>query len=79
MNLQKRPQMAIKTESLNGISCLNAIQKNDSVLYQILPPANATESSLVFAQSVELFDLAIANGAQNFIITEKILSDVSKK
>lgn len=79
MNLQKKPQIAIKTESLNGISCLNTIQKNNSILNQILPPANATESSLVFAQSVELFDLALKNGAQNFIITEKILSDVSKK
>ena len=79
MNLQKKPQIAIKTESLNGISCLKTIQKNNSLLYEILPPAEAKESSLVFAQSIELFDQAIANGAQNFIITDKILSDVSKK
>lgn len=79
MNLQKKPLATIRTESLNSISCLKVVQKNDSTLQQIKPPAQAHEGSLVFAQSIELFDLAQSNGAQNFIITEKILNDVSKK
>ncbi len=77
MNLQanQRPLMtSVSSETLTA-ACpsLKLVQSQSSLFTQVAPPAQANATSLVFANTDELLQIAIKQNALGYIIPEKLL------
>ena len=78
MNLQAKPLMKSVTSETLTASCpsIKLIQSQNSVFSQVTTPQLANATSLVFANTDELLQIAIKQNALGYIIPEKLLSQV---